>query len=529
MRQLAEALGCSPKTPYRYFKDKADILATVRAQAFAKFADALEKAALSERLTIRRSAARLTSEAYLPLRAEEPARLSHHVRASTRRSTTAIPISARRPSARRATSPAPPSSMAAAGVIDVDPTMFGWRCGRATHGMVMLHQSGMLAHGSGLPDAGLFPRRDDVEGRRRPDGAGQEGREEAMTAGVTAGERFRSWADIQANAARAAGGFAGARRRRGRQRGADAAQRLRRPSRSTWRRASSAPMPCRSTGISRRRRRATSWPTAAPRCWWPTATCWPRSRAACPADVKVLVVPTPDGDRRRLQRAGRRSGAAPAGRRDLGRLRRAQRAQHPAAQGGARQHDLHLGHDRPAQGRAAPARPRPSSRRWRRGEVGKYWGIKRRSLDRRDDERPDVPLRARRLRHGQRAARPQHGAAAALRGRGHAAADRPAQGQPHAHRADHVRAPAAPARRGEATLRPLVAALGHPWRRALRAGGEAPDDRLVGTGHQRILRRHRDRHRGLARFAGGAAPSPARSAASSRAPRCASSTSRAAT
>jgi long-chain acyl-CoA synthetase len=29
-----------------------------------------------------------------------------------------------------------------------------------------------------------------------------------MTAGVTAGERFRSWADIQANAARAAGGFA---------------------------------------------------------------------------------------------------------------------------------------------------------------------------------------------------------------------------------------------------------------------------------------------------------------------------------
>ena len=42
MRQLAEALGCSPKTPYRYFKDKADILATVRAQAFAKFADALE-------------------------------------------------------------------------------------------------------------------------------------------------------------------------------------------------------------------------------------------------------------------------------------------------------------------------------------------------------------------------------------------------------------------------------------------------------------------------------------------------------
>ena len=45
MRQLAEALGCSPKTPYRYFKDTADILATVRAEAFSRVADTLEAAA----------------------------------------------------------------------------------------------------------------------------------------------------------------------------------------------------------------------------------------------------------------------------------------------------------------------------------------------------------------------------------------------------------------------------------------------------------------------------------------------------
>ena len=64
MRQLAEALGCSPKTPYRYFKDKADILATVRAQAFAKFADALETAVTSApaiRLERGRPSARPTS------------------------------------------------------------------------------------------------------------------------------------------------------------------------------------------------------------------------------------------------------------------------------------------------------------------------------------------------------------------------------------------------------------------------------------------------------------------------------------
>ena len=79
MRQLAEALGCSPKTPYRYFKDKADILATVRAQAFAKFADALE-AAVSDAPDdpVERGAAH--RRGVLPLRHEEPARLSHHVR-----------------------------------------------------------------------------------------------------------------------------------------------------------------------------------------------------------------------------------------------------------------------------------------------------------------------------------------------------------------------------------------------------------------------------------------------------------------
>jgi AcrR family transcriptional regulator len=44
MRQLAVELGCSPMTPYRYFKDKDEILAAVRTAAFDRFADALETA-----------------------------------------------------------------------------------------------------------------------------------------------------------------------------------------------------------------------------------------------------------------------------------------------------------------------------------------------------------------------------------------------------------------------------------------------------------------------------------------------------
>jgi len=42
MRELADALGVSSMTPYRYFKDKDAILAAVRTRAFNRFAAAME-------------------------------------------------------------------------------------------------------------------------------------------------------------------------------------------------------------------------------------------------------------------------------------------------------------------------------------------------------------------------------------------------------------------------------------------------------------------------------------------------------
>jgi AcrR family transcriptional regulator len=44
MRELAAELGVSSMTAYRYFRDKGDILAAVRASAFDRFAQALERA-----------------------------------------------------------------------------------------------------------------------------------------------------------------------------------------------------------------------------------------------------------------------------------------------------------------------------------------------------------------------------------------------------------------------------------------------------------------------------------------------------
>src|SRR4029077_5422610 len=48
MRELAAELGVSAMTPYRYFKDKEDILAAVRARAFNRFAESLETALKTE-------------------------------------------------------------------------------------------------------------------------------------------------------------------------------------------------------------------------------------------------------------------------------------------------------------------------------------------------------------------------------------------------------------------------------------------------------------------------------------------------
>lgn len=142
MRQLAEALGCSPKTPYRYFKDKADILATVRAQAFARFAETLERAAKAspgER-------GRRTMEAYLDFALRNPHayRIMFDIDAPIDDSHPELAGAADRAAAYITRGA---EQMAEAGLIDVDPQLFGWANWAALHGIVMLHQAGMLVHG----------------------------------------------------------------------------------------------------------------------------------------------------------------------------------------------------------------------------------------------------------------------------------------------------------------------------------------------------------------------------------------------
>ena len=81
------------------------------------------------------------------------------------------------------------------------------------------------------------------------------------------------------------------------------------------------------------------------------------------------------GDRRRLWRAGGEARSAPrASRPGTPSLPRSA-PNTAAAQGLARQHDLHLGHDRPAQGRAAPALDARAAGQGAPAEIGKHWGL----------------------------------------------------------------------------------------------------------------------------------------------------------
>src|SRR5689334_185097 len=70
MRQLATELGVSPMTPYRYFRDKQEILAAVRAAGFGRFAETMERARASGGSARAKGAA--VGDAYITFALENP-------------------------------------------------------------------------------------------------------------------------------------------------------------------------------------------------------------------------------------------------------------------------------------------------------------------------------------------------------------------------------------------------------------------------------------------------------------------------
>jgi len=70
MRALAQSLGCSPMTPYRYFENKEEIFDAVRAAAADRFADALEERI--QGLSEHGERLRALTEAYVAFALAEP-------------------------------------------------------------------------------------------------------------------------------------------------------------------------------------------------------------------------------------------------------------------------------------------------------------------------------------------------------------------------------------------------------------------------------------------------------------------------
>jgi AcrR family transcriptional regulator len=140
MRQLADAIGCSPMTPYRYFRDKSEILAAVRAAAFDRFAQALEDAGRRGGARVR---ARAVGEAYIRFAFAEPQayRLMFDL---SQPDEDRYPELQRAGARARRTMTAYIEALVAAGELAGDPALLGYVFWAAVHGLVVLRLAGKL-------------------------------------------------------------------------------------------------------------------------------------------------------------------------------------------------------------------------------------------------------------------------------------------------------------------------------------------------------------------------------------------------
>jgi AcrR family transcriptional regulator len=146
MRQLADELGCSAMTPYRYFRDKEEILAAVRAAVFDRFADAMEKAARTPGDAAAKS--RAVGEAYVRFALRDPQayRLMFDV---SQPDPKRFPELVRAGTRARRTMTAHIAALVEEGLLVGDPELLGYAFWAASHGLIMLHLANKLP---GKPD-----------------------------------------------------------------------------------------------------------------------------------------------------------------------------------------------------------------------------------------------------------------------------------------------------------------------------------------------------------------------------------------
>ena len=143
IRQLAGAVGVSPMTPYRYFKDKDAILAAARARAFDRHAEALEQAYEATRGDDPVSRANAIGAAYVRFALDNPEayKLMFDIQQPNAWDYADLKRAGERS---RATMTAHLRELVATGVLKGDPDLIGHLYWSAIHGPLMLHFSGLL-------------------------------------------------------------------------------------------------------------------------------------------------------------------------------------------------------------------------------------------------------------------------------------------------------------------------------------------------------------------------------------------------
>jgi len=141
MRELASELGVSAMTPYRYFKDKDDILAAVRARAFSRWAEKLEAAFAGARTAPEKSGA--VFRAYVEFAFGEPAayRLMFDLSQPDESDYPDLVAATERA---RATMTDYVRALVAEGLLEGDPELIGRVFWASLHGAVVLKLAGKL-------------------------------------------------------------------------------------------------------------------------------------------------------------------------------------------------------------------------------------------------------------------------------------------------------------------------------------------------------------------------------------------------
>jgi len=144
MRQLAAELGVSPMTPYRYFKDKDDILAAVRARAFDQFGQELEQAYDSNSNALTRSAAVGLAYEHFALTHPEAYKLMFDVSQPDEEN---YPDLVRATARARQTMTHHVQGLIEEGLLKGDPELIGTMMWSALHGALVLQLAGKLPSG----------------------------------------------------------------------------------------------------------------------------------------------------------------------------------------------------------------------------------------------------------------------------------------------------------------------------------------------------------------------------------------------